>query len=302
MRLRYSLPLGVAAAGAATFGYAAGVELRWFRLRRYEVPVLAPGQQSVRVLHISDAHLAPWQHRKMAWIRSLAALEPDLVVNTGDSIAHQRAVPAFLSALGPLLDRPGAFVFGSNDYYAPQFKNPLRYLWSPSSGTPPRQVPRLPWDELSAGLTEAGWLDLTHRRQRITVGDPDGKVDVEIAGIDDSHINLDRYDTVAGQVDPQAGAHIGIMHSPEPRNLDRFTADGYQLLLAGHTHGGQVCVPGYGALVTNCGIDQARVKGVHRNGSAWLHVSGGLGTSPYAPVRFACRPEASLLTLVPRIR
>ena len=84
-------------------------------------------------------------------------------------------------------------------------------------------------------------------------------------------------------------------------------ADGFELLLAGHTHGGQVCLPGYGALVTNCGISRAMVKGLHRypgDGSqpeSWLNVSAGLGTSPTAPVRFCCRPEATLLTLVPGI-
>ena len=83
--------------------------------------------------------------------------------------------------------------------------------------------------------------------------------------------------------------------------IDAYTADGVELLLAGHTHGGQVCLPGYGPLVTNCGIDRARARGLSRYGAggneAWLHVSAGLGTSPYAPIRFACRPEATLLTL-----
>ena len=76
------------------------------------------------------------------------------------------------------------------------------------------------------------------------------------------------------------------------------------LILAGHTHGGQVCVPGYGALVTNCDIDTRRVKGVSQHTAdghtAAMHVSAGLGMSPFAPYRFACRPEASLLTLVAR--
>jgi predicted MPP superfamily phosphohydrolase len=88
--------------------------------------------------------------------------------------------------------------------------------------------------------------------------------------------------------------------------LDRFAADGYDAVLAGHTHGGQVCVPYVGALTTNCDLEPARAKGLHRHpaasrpgdpGSAWLHVSAGLGTNPYARIRVACRPEATLLTL-----
>ncbi len=73
------------------------------------------------------------------------------------------------------------------------------------------------------------------------------------------------------------------------------------LTLAGHTHGGQVCVPLYGALTTNCDLPHRMAKGLHRwpGADARLHVSAGLGTSPYAPPRFACRPEATLLTLTP---
>ena len=78
--------------------------------------------------------------------------------------------------------------------------------------------------------------------------------------------------------------------------------DGFDLLFAGHTHGGQVCVPLVGALVTNCDLDRRMAKGLHRwpRSDAWLHVSAGLGTSPTAPVRFACPPEATVLTLIPR--
>jgi uncharacterized protein len=86
--------------------------------------------------------------------------------------------------------------------------------------------------------------------------------------------------------------------------LDAIASDGHDLIMAGHTHGGQVCVPYYGALVTNCDLDRARAKGLSRYEAAghesWLHVSAGLGTSPYAPIRFACPPEATLLTLIPR--
>ena len=122
--------------------------------------------------------------------------------------------------------------------------------------------------------------------------------------MDDSHIERDRYEDVAGPVPDDADFAIGLSHSPEPRVLDDFVSDGFRLLLCGHTHGGQLRVPGYGALVSNCGLDPKLARGLHRWGlgldPAWLHVSAGLGTSPYAPVRFACPPEASLLTLLPR--
>lgn len=94
---------------------------------------------------------------------------------------------------------------------------------------------------------------------------------------------------------------LGVTHSPEPRVLDSFAEDGYDLVLAGHTHGGQLRLPGYGALVTNCELDRGRARGASTWGERMhLHVSAGLGTSPYAPVRFACPPEATLLTLLPR--
>jgi predicted MPP superfamily phosphohydrolase len=162
----------------------------------------------------------------------------------------------------------------------------------------------LPWAELGDGLEAAGWLSANNRRGRIKAGD----LDIEVGGVHDSHIARDRYDRIAGPVDPAADLRLGVMHSPEPATLDRFVADGFDLLLAGHTHGGQVCLPGFGTLVTNCGIDRRRARGLHRYPAegaapnpAWLHVSAGLGTSPYAPVRFGCRPEATLLTLVPGI-
>ena len=119
LRLPLTLLGGGAALGAAGLAYAAGYEVRAFTLRRVSVPVLAPGQRPLRVLHLSDLHLVPDQRRKRAWVRALAGLEPDLVVDTGDNLGHLEAVPAVLDALGSLLERPGAFVMGSNDYYAP---------------------------------------------------------------------------------------------------------------------------------------------------------------------------------------
>jgi uncharacterized protein len=303
MRARTLLSL-TATAGAAALGYATVVERNWFVLRQQEVPALPHGAAPLRVLHISDAHLTPGRHRLMAFVRSLAALEPDLVVNTGDSIASPMAVEPLIESLGPLLERPGVFVYGSNDLFTPKPRNPARYLWRTSKDDHWDDEPDLPWEKLGEEMSAKGWLDLNNRRGRLTVAG----LDIAFAGVHDSHTDKDRYDLVAGQADPSADLRIGLLHSPEPRVLDQFAADGYDVLLAGHTHGGQLCVPGYGALVTNCGIDRARVRGLSMHPqvapadgkTAWLHVSGGLGTSPWAPARFACRPEATLLTLVPR--
>jgi predicted MPP superfamily phosphohydrolase len=302
MRAR-SLLTATALAGVAGLGYASVIERNWFALRRQVVPVLPADARPLRILHISDAHLTPGRHRLMSWLRSLDALDPDLVVNTGDSIAHPQAVGPFLAALGPLLDRPGVFVYGSNDLYSPVAKNPARYLWRTSADEHRRHHPDLPWEQLGEAMENAGWLNANNRRGRLKIAERD----IEIAGVHDPHIRRDRYDQVAGAADPAADLRLGVLHSPEPAVLDRFAADGFNLLLAGHTHGGQVCLPGTGALVTNCGISRELATGLHRypgtgaDSEPWLHVSAGLGTSPYAPVRFCCRPEATLLTLVPGI-
>ena len=298
VRLRTLIPV-ITAVGAAALSYAVVVERNWFALRRIDVPVLPPGSRPLRVLHISDAHLTPGRKRLMSWIRSLDDLAPDLVVNTGDSIAHPSSVRLFLDSLGPLLNRPGAFVLALSDLYAPQPRNPVMYLGGPSNRKHKDIDPNLPWEKLRDGMAAGGWLDLSNQRGQLTVGG----LSIAFAGVHDSHAKRDRYELITGRADPAADLRIGVMHSPEPRLLDQFAEDGYDLLLAGHTHGGQLCLPGYGTLVTNCGLDRARARGLHRHppgGQTWLHVSAGLGTSPFAPARFACRPEATVLTLQPR--
>lgn len=279
-------------AGIATLAYSVGFERTRWTLRRFDVPVLPVGSAPLRLLHLSDIHMTPGQYGKQSWIRSLDALDPHLVAVTGDNLAHPGANAAVMDALGPLLDRPGAVVFGSNDYFGPLPKNPLRYF-NPNhkrvAGAP------LPWQDLRTKFVDRGWQDLSNTRGVITV---DGHR-IELGGVDDPHLRRDRYDDIAGATDPSAHLSLGLVHAPEPRVLDRFAADGYDLVLCGHTHGGQLRVPFYGALVTNCGIDRARSRWLSRyTDRTWLHVSAGLGTSPYYPFRFACPPEATLLTLV----
>jgi predicted MPP superfamily phosphohydrolase len=160
----------------------------------------------------------------------------------------------------------------------------------------------LPWNDLVDGLVDGGWTHLDNTRATLVIA---GR-SVDLRGVDDPHISRDRYAAIAGAFDPAADLRLGVTHAPYLRVLDGMAIDGADLVLAGHTHGGQLRIPGIGALVTNCDIDRARARGLssHRalgsRHTAALHVSAGLGTSPFAPFRFACPPEATILTLTPR--
>ena len=301
MRLRtfFGTTLGTGAlAGAGLTTYALW-EARQYTLREVSLPVLPTGADPLRVLHLSDIHLVPTQRKKIDWLAGLMLLRPDLVVDTGDNLAHRDAVAPLVDALGGLLDIPGVFVHGSNDYFAPSLRNPIRYLL-PDDGKRHTDGRQLPWRDLTAAFTSAGWVDLTNTRARVTVKG----IDIAFAGVDDPHLRYDRLDAVAGPAPADADLRLGVTHAPYLRVLDQYARDGYDAILAGHTHGGQVCVPrlrGPGrALTTNCDLDPARARGLHRHRDAWLHVSAGLGSSPYTRIRVACRPEATLLTLTAR--
>lgn len=296
---------GTLALGAGVLAYASLIERNAFRVREESIDALEPGARDIRVLHLSDLHLAPWQERKIDWVRSLAELKPDLVVATGDMLGHREALPALRSALAPFADIPGVYVHGSNDYFGPTFPNPLEYLWKTSSDREhgePLDTARL--EDL---YTTLGWMNLNNRSGRITVN---GSM-LLMTGTDDPHHGLDRLDQVAttleGAIESESqhvGTIIGVTHAPYRRVLNFFTTLGVDAIFAGHTHGGQVRVPGIGALTTNSDLPTHLASGLsvwnHQGRSAFLNVSAGLGTSIFAPVRFACPPEAVLVTLRPR--
>ena len=284
-----ALAIGATGVGSLAYGL---VEAQAFKVRELDLELLSAGSESIRVLHISDLHITPAQTRKINWVKSLVRLEPDFVVGTGDFLAHQLAVPAVVEALNELMDLPGAFVLGSNDYFAPIIKNPFKYLDKQREilieGT------ALPTVSLVEVLTDAGWLDLNNKQSTAMVNG----VKIHLRGTDDPHINKDKYAEVAGAFDADAFA-FGVTHAPYRRVLQSFETDKADLVLAGHTHGGQICIPFYGALVTNCDLPQGQAKGFSTFGESEmpLHVSAGVGTSPFAPIRIACRPEATLITL-----
>ncbi|MCF8528881.1 MAG: metallophosphoesterase [Aquiluna sp.] len=250
----------------------------------------------LRILHISDLHFAPGQNAKRSFLKDLAFLKPDLVVNTGDNLGHKDAINPTLDALAPLLDFPGVFVNGSNDYRSPSPRNPFKYFAGPSD-VPAK--PNLDTNRFTTELTNAGWLDLNNSS---------GSLDIQnqklgFLGLDDPHENLDDLPSLPKQAAEISGSDlvIGVSHAPYLRVIEAFGNFGAQLMFAGHTHGGQICMPGTRALVTNCDLPTKYAQGL----SAWkgqtndtmLHVSGGMGCSIYAPVRLFCPPSATLLTV-----
>lgn len=302
---------GVLAIGAALFAYGALVERNRFTVRREQVPVLDAAARPITVLHLSDLHMAPWQRRKQDWLRSLAAVvEPDLIVNTGDNLGHVDGLEGLQRALEPFRGVPGVYVHGSNDYVGPRLKNPFDYFTSPSNDHGGRAD--LDTDALERFFDDLGWQNLNNRAEAIELHGSR----LELLGTNDAHRGWDRLDLLPGLVedlrenawdDDRTGPEavpIGITHAPYRRVLDAFVTQGAELIFAGHTHGGQVRIPGRPALVTNCDIPAAQAQGLsvwhHGRRAAYLEVSAGVGTSIYAPVRFACRPEAVVVTLTPK--
>ncbi|KHK96427.1 metallophosphatase [Microbacterium mangrovi] len=289
----------VGAVGVAAATWGIGIERHLYTVRRHTLRILPAGTPPLRVLHLSDVHMAPWQQRRQRWLASLAALEPDVIVNTGDNIGHLDGLAGIRAAFEPFRGIPGFFVHGSNDKVEPAPRNPLKYFQGPSKvHRIPLNIDSAAMDAYFAGL---GWADLNNTAATIEAKG----VRINAFGVSDAHRDWDDLDALPPLVSGFGDGLVwGVTHAPYRRVLDEYVDLGAEMIFAGHTHGGQVRVPfARRALVANCDIPLDQARGL----SSWardgrtvpLNVSAGVGHSIYAPVRFGCRPEASLLELLP---
>lgn len=285
-------------AGFACLTYGVAVEPKAFRVRRCGAKVLDPGSEPVRILHLSDVHLLTRQRHKLGFLAALRGLEPDFVVSTGDNLSSPDALAALVEAMDGLLDIPGAFVFGSNDFHKPHLRNPLEYMVRATSGDHAADPITMQPEALREAFAARGWFDLNNARVQATVRG----IRFDLRGTGDAHEDRDDYASVSGPAAPGT-VPLGLTHAPYRRVLDAMADDSVRLIFAGHTHGGQVRIPGFGAVVSNCDLPPAHARGLFRHesssGSSWVNVSAGMGMSPFAPYRFACPPEVTLLTLCP---
>lgn len=282
-----------AAAGGLLWAYA--VERRWYVLRHVTVPALRPGASGpLRILQVSDLHQLPGQEHRLAFLRGCLTAGPDLVVATGDLLESDDSISEVVGALGEAVrNRVGIAVLGTHDYWGAVAKNPAEYLFAPHRR---RYGRRLDTTRLVDGLEAHGYEVVENHRT--TVKTPAGVVDV--AGLGDPHANLDRPQLVDwSPARDDVALRLGLVHAPYRRAVSLLAAQGYDLILSGHTHGGQLRLPFAGALVNNTDLPLRQSRGLSRiDDRAWLHVSAGLGHSRFAPVRFSCRPEASIIDVV----
>lgn len=285
MRFFRTAVLGAAAAGA--WGVA---EARAYRLQEHRITV-RDTVPPLRILHLSDAHLTGRDHRRVRFIRSLPERigTVDLILMTGDMLEGDDGIGPLLDALTPLQARLAkAYVLGSHDYYQSRFRLPSKYLIrrEASPDTTPADTQRM-----VNGLKEQNWFDLTNRSEIVETDF--GKI--RLTGVDDPYLRRHRTDHISRGDEVLA---VGLAHAPDV--VSTYALAGYDLVLAGHTHGGQLRLPFLGAMVTNSPLPAALAAGPRTVGSTTLHVSPGLGTSRYMRIRFLCRPEATVLHLEPR--
>lgn len=271
-----AIELSLLHAGAITaaIAWATWVEPAWIQVRRCSVPIakLPPNLAGLRLALISDTHAGGWAgsgyYRRAA--KLIAAEEPDAILLAGDIVVSHASCHWLeqLQAFGELTAPLGKYaVSGGHD-------RSFNYA------------------AVTTGLQQLGFVTLENQACPLT----DTANGLWLIGLADNtkQPGLDNYPLASRQV-PSAATKIVLVHSSDAI----FSIDSSQiaLLLCGHTHGGQVRVPFFGAPIRMTKLPRCHDQGLSRFQSTWIYVTRGLGSS--VRLRFSCRPEISLITLQP---
>ena len=252
--------IGVLAAGLLCVLYGILVEHHWYRVRRYRLDILPADASPISVVHVSDLHFVRRDRRLRSFLATLPAC--DVAVATGDLVGEPEAVESVVAALAPVRGRAASlFVLGSNDYYRPRPLNPLRYFQRHRPGKA-RLVRRGRAPELVAQLEAEGWTHLENVHGVVALG----SLEVELTGMDDPHIHRADLRVATRRRTDLFG--LAVVHSPDP--APELAALGWDLILSGHTHGGQVRMPFVGTLVTNSHMPRRLASGSVRIGRSVL--------------------------------
>lgn len=258
-----------------------------YRVESLRVPSAALARP-LRLLHLSDLHLCRGDRAKQRFIRRVTDDDFDFVFLTGD-IAEEAEAESLVPELLSRSPRYGAYaVLGNHDHH--------------------RLSAAQQWQEFLTGHPVKATLptDAAQEKARIEAGDRwrvlvneavtheiDGR-QVVIAGVDDPYTHHGDLQAAMHRV-KQADCLIGLVHVPT--DLASFSQRGFHLVLAGHTHGGQVRLPGIGALRTQCDLPPRHARGLHHVERTAVHVSAGLGASQVLfRVRLFCPPTAYVIT------
>lgn len=287
-RLLLAAAGGLAAAGAGAWLYASKLEVRRYQLDQLDIPLLQPAASAspVRILHISDLHLANPESHKIDFLQRITQEEDfDLVFLTGDVFENFSGIE-YATKLLKRKPRLGAYaVLGNHDYYAYTAVHKTlgrlnRRFRHPKSK---RNV-----ESMVAALQNGGFTVLSnswvrHSEHKLFIAG------IDYFGIEDAALKS----TIARA--PEDHTVLVLQHVPN--QLDRFARLGVDAVFCGHTHGGQVRIPGFGAIVTDSELSREEASGLLWRDKTAIHVSRGLGADPRSNFRFFCPPHATIVTL-----
>lgn len=264
------------------------LETRRYQISRYEVTLRKPLPFSIKILHLSDLHFSKSNKRLLRFFEHLMGEEAyEFVFITGDIFDSEKGIPACIEHFKKLEAKHGSFaVFGNHDYYDYRWADVFIHNF-PNQAKPKHHQPAQRFEE---ALASAGVRLLKNE----TIEKEIQGVPLLIHGLDDPTTGRANVRKAMQNFEPSK-INILLTHT-----IDVFLDIGeneIDLSFSGHSHGGQIRLPGIGPFITHTMLGATYVSGLKSLQGAVCSISRGLGTSRFLPFRLFCPPEAVVLTV-----